>query len=80
MSARTMEMRAHTTSEGTLQLDLNVGVPDADVTITVRLIPSATKNVDANCWPLDFFEKVAGSMPALERAPQGDVEKRMPLA
>jgi hypothetical protein len=35
--------------------------------------------VDANGWPKDFFKRVAGSMPELEYAPQGEFEERLPL-
>ena len=80
MATRLIEARAHTTRDGQLQLNMNVGVPDADVTVVVRVLPTASTEVDANGWPVGFFETVAGSMPALERPPQGDFEERMPLA
>jgi hypothetical protein len=37
--------------------------------------------VDANGWPLDFFEKTAGCLAddPVERAPQGDYEQRLEL-
>ena len=35
--------------------------------------------VDENGWPLGYFDRVAGLMPDLERAPQGEFERRMPL-
>jgi hypothetical protein len=79
MPLNVIETLGHTTSEGKLQLDLNVGVASADVAVTVRVMPSAA-NVDANGWPVDFFEKVAGSMPELSRPTQDDFEERTPLA
>ena len=74
-----IETRAHTTREGMLQIELDVGIADVDVTIVVRVIPAGSANVDANGWPVDFFETVAGSMPELARPPQGELEERLPL-
>ena len=53
---------------------------DVDVAVTVRVRSLApAKDADANGWPRGFFDRVAGSMPELRRAPQGDFEQRMPL-
>ena len=36
--------------------------------------------VDANGWPIGFFEATAGSIPDLpEREPQGEYEERLEL-
>ena len=80
MLSQTVETRAHTTRDGVLNLSIKVGMTDADVAVSVRVSPLAsTSDVDANGWPKGFFEQVAGSMPNLERAPQGDFEERLPL-
>jgi hypothetical protein len=73
----TIETRGHTGKDGTLSLTVKVGAVDADVEVTVqvRTIPPSDR-VDVNGWPVDFFERVAGSMPDLERAPQGEFENR----
>jgi len=78
MLNETIETRGHTTGDGTLTLTVNVGVADADVAVTVKVreLPS-TEEIDANGWPTDFFERVAGSMPDLQRAPQGEFEDRL---
>ena len=80
MLSETIETRARTAQDGTLHLSVNVGVPDVDVVVTVqvRALCSA-EEVDVNGWPKAFFDRVAGSMPELRRAPQGDFEQRMPL-
>ncbi len=75
----TIETRAHTTRDGMLNLSVDVGMADADVAVTVRVRPVSGGEVDANGWPTGFFECVAGSMPELERAPQGQFEERLPL-
>jgi hypothetical protein len=35
--------------------------------------------VDANGWPIGYFEQVVGSMPELERGSQGNFETRLSL-
>ncbi len=77
MLNETIETREHTTGDGTLNLSVNVGVADVDVAVTVqvRSVRQAGE-LDANGWPSDFFERVAGSMPDLQRGPQGKFEER----
>jgi hypothetical protein len=80
MLNETYETRAHTTRDGVLNLSMNVGMADADVTVVVQVKSLATPGaVDANGWPKGFFERVAGSMPELQRAPQGQFEERLPI-
>jgi len=80
MLMETIEAKAHTTRDGMLNLSVNVGLADADVAVVVHVKPLAENGeVDANGWPKGFFEQVAGSMPELTRAPQGEFERRLPL-
>jgi hypothetical protein len=80
MLTETIETNGHTTSEGVLNLSLNVGVSNTDVAVVVRVRPMASAGeVDANGWPKGFFDRVAGSMPELRRPPQGHFEERSPL-
>jgi hypothetical protein len=80
MPMETIEARGHTTRDGVLNLSINVGMADADVAVVVRVVPLApTGDVDANGWPKRFFDLVAGSMPQLQRAPQGQYEERLSL-
>ena len=73
----TIETRGHTSKDGTLNLTVNVRAADADVEVTVHVRPiNPSDCVDANGWPVDFFERVAGSMPELQRPPQGEFENR----
>ena len=74
-----IETKAHTTRDGMLNLSVNVGVPDVDVSVTVHIHPPSSGEVDANGWPKGYFEQIVGSMPELERAPQGEFEERLPL-
>lgn len=63
-----------------LNLSVDVGIADAEVAVVVqvRALPPAT-DLYSNGWPQSFFEQVAGSMPELERAPQGEFETRHEL-
>ncbi len=80
MLSETVETFARTTPDGLLNLSLHVGVADADVAVSVRVTPlRPSGDVDANGWPNGFFDQIAGSMPNLERAPQGEFEQRLAL-
>ena len=42
--------------------------------------PESRSGVDANGWPIGFFEQTSGSIPDLpEREPQGEYEERLEL-
>lgn len=59
MLNETIKTRRHTTEDGTLNLTVNVGVADADVAVTVQVRTlTAADKIDANAWPIDFFEQV----------------------
>ncbi len=80
MPNETIKTQAHTTHDGMLNLSVNVGLSDADVAVVVQVRPLAPKGeLDENGWPRDFFERVAGSMPQLQRGPQGQFEERLPI-
>ena len=76
----TIETRGHTTKDGTLDLSVKVGAADADVAVVVHVRAlTPAEDLDENGWPIDFFERVAGSMPDLQHAPQGEFENRLAL-
>ena len=80
MLTETIEARGHTTRDGMLHVSVNAGVADADVAVVVQVRPlPPAGELDANGWPKGFFERVAGSMPELRRAPQGQMEERLAL-
>ena len=76
----TIKTHGHTSTEGKLDLCLDVGLADTDVEVIVHVkpLPTATE-LDDNGWPIGFFETVAGSMPELQRLEQGQFEERLPL-
>ena len=62
MLNETIETRGHTTQDGTLNLSVNVGLAETDVAVVVQVKPlTPAGESDANGWPIDFFERVAGS-------------------
>ena len=78
MLNETIETRAHTNKDGTLNLSIQVGAADTDVEVTIQVrAVNPEDRVDTNGWPIDFFERVAGSMPDLRRPPQGKFEDRL---
>ena len=80
MLDETIKTRGHTTADGILNLTVDVGMADADVAVTVHVKRlSSVDEVDSNGWPIDFFERVAGSMPTLKRGSQGGFEERLPF-
>lgn len=59
MLNETIKTRGHTSEDGTLNLTVNVGVADTDVAVTVQVRTlTAADKIDANGWPIDFFEQV----------------------
>ena len=79
MSSKTVETRARTTKDGSLNLSVDVDVADADVDVVVTVTPVKTGPADENDWPAGFFDRVAGSMPELRRGSQGEFEERLPF-
>ncbi|MBI3117563.1 MAG: hypothetical protein HYZ00_02690 [Candidatus Hydrogenedentes bacterium] len=80
MLIETIEARGRTTQDGILNLSVNVGIADSDVAVVVQVTPlTPSGDVDEHGWPKGFFEHVPGSMPELQRAPQGQFENRLPL-
>jgi hypothetical protein len=80
MLNETIVTRGHTTKDGTLNLSVQVGAADVDVAVVIHVRAlTPAEGVDTNGWPIGFFEQVAGSMPDLQRADQGNFEDRLRL-
>lgn len=79
-STEIITTKGHTAEDGTLNLSVKIGIPDADgaVVVQVKRLP-APGDVDANGWPKGFFDRMPGSMPEMQRAPQGEFEQRRSL-
>jgi len=73
----TVHLRAHTTADGRLLLDLPASMKDSDVEVTVTLQPKDDVPRDAKGWPIGFWERYAGAFPDfpdIEDEPAEDVE------
>ena len=76
---RTLQVRGKTGADGVLHLSIPLGTPEAEFEAVVVLQPETASPTDSG-WPPGFFEQTAGAWQGeLERAPQGDYEKREEL-
>ena len=80
---QSITLRGHVGSDGIMHLQVPVGTPEADFEVMVIFQPivktESKKTPEELGWPPGFFERTAGSIPDLERAPQGEYEVREPL-
>jgi len=63
---------------GQIVLDKPPPLPEG-TRLHVRITVEPPPAVDANGWPVGFFERTAGQIPDLERPDQGEYEIREPL-
>jgi len=75
----TIPARSKTATDGTLHLDVQTGLPDAEVEVVVIVerVGAEPQRKPAGGWPEGFFE-LYGSLrdSGLERPPQLPVEER----
>ncbi|WP_254512210.1 hypothetical protein [Anatilimnocola floriformis] len=75
-----IQAQAHTTPDGVLNLSVPVGLADVDVAVVLQVKAlRVSTDLDENGWPRGYFEQVPGSMPDLQRPPQGEFERRLPF-
>jgi hypothetical protein len=76
---RTIQVHGKTGADGVLHLSIPLGTPEAEFEAIVVVQPEKPDAVN-NGWPSGFFEQTAGAWQGeLERAPQGEYEKREEL-
>jgi hypothetical protein len=77
----TIHTTTHTGPDGILKLELPVGLPNADLDVTVVVEPTKANRPMAHEEWLRFIEATAGSIgdPTFFRHEQGDFEVRDPL-
>jgi hypothetical protein len=79
----TITLNSHVGSDGVLDLKVPVDFKDTDleITVTIKAIPpKLDRNLGVEMgWPEGFFADTAGSIPDLERPPQGDYDLREAL-
>jgi hypothetical protein len=78
MSMKSITLHSHVGADGVLELKVPIGIANADVDIVVVVgaTTPAKKSPEDLGWPPGFFEETFGSIPDLERAPQGEYEIR----
>lgn len=80
---QSITLRSHIGSDGILHLDVPVGVHDAEIEVTVTIQPvdpqPEAKTPEELGWPPGFFDRTFGSIPDLEREPQGEIQEREPF-
>jgi len=66
---------------GQVVLDKQPALPEGTrLHVRIKVKPVEDEPVDANGWPIGFFERTAGQAdPSLERPPQGEYEVRESL-
>ena len=80
MDTKTITSFGHTTPDGKLNLTVDLGMPNEEVSVVVQVRRArGTEEVDAKGWPIGYFDTVPGSMPNLKRLPQGEFEQRNPI-
>jgi hypothetical protein len=76
---RTIQVHGKTGADGVLHLSIPVGTPEMEFEVVVVAQPALPEETDSD-WPPGFFEETAGAWQGeLERAPQGEYEKREEL-
>ena len=75
---KSITLHSRVGADGVLDLKVPVGITNSDVQVVVvfEVVTSAKKTPADLGWPPGFLEKFAGSIPDLERAPQGEYEVR----
>lgn len=73
-----MKVRAHIGEDGILKLQVPTGLSAREVEVVLVLHTTERPPVDANGWPLGFFDRTYGALAddPIERAPQLPLEER----
>jgi hypothetical protein len=76
---RTIQIRGKTGADGILHLSIPLGTQETEYELVLIAQPQAPPFSHPD-WPPGFFEQTAGAWQGeLERAPQGEYEKRESL-
>jgi len=73
-----IKVTTHIGQDGVLHLDLPLNLHNTDLEVLVVVQPHETEAVDANGWPIGYFEETYGSLAddPIERPDQGELETR----
>jgi hypothetical protein len=73
---QTLQLRVLTSEDGSLALSVPTPLPCQEVEVTVTYRSLTEEPRDDKGWPVGWIARTAGSVPDLERPPQGEYEVR----
>ncbi|TVR25052.1 MAG: hypothetical protein EA396_00280 [Anaerolineaceae bacterium] len=77
----TMKVKARIGEDGILKLEVPTGLSAREVEVVLVLQETVPQGVDANGWPVGFFDRTYGALAddPIERPPQLPLEERDPI-
>jgi hypothetical protein len=74
----TIKLTTHIGEDGILRLEVPIGVSNQNIEVVVVVQTQDSEPVDANGWPVGYFEETYGSLAdhPIERPDQGTLETR----
>ena len=77
----TLKAKAQINEDGLLRLEIPTGLSAQEIDVVLVLASPEIKTVDANGWPIGFFERTYGALAddPMERPPQLPLEDRDPI-
>ncbi len=77
-----IKLTTHIGPDGILRLELPLDITNQDLEVVIVVQTQRSEPVDANGWPLGYFEETYGSLAdhPIERPDQGTLETRDPIA
>jgi hypothetical protein len=77
----TLKAKAQINEDGVLRLEIPTGLSAQEIDVVLVLASPEIKTVDANGWPIGFFERTYGALAddPMERPPQLPLEDRDPI-
>jgi hypothetical protein len=77
-----IKLTTHVGQDGVLRLELPIGITNQDLEVVVVVQTHQTEPVDANGWPIGYFDETYGSLAdhPIERPDQGTLETRDSIA
>lgn len=77
----TMKVKARIGEDGILKLEVPTGLSAREVEVVLVLQETVLQGVDANGWPIGFFDRTYGALAddPIERPPQLPLEERDPI-
>ena len=57
-----VKLKAHVDKDGILKLEVPIGMPARDIEVVLIVETTQSTEVDANGWPVRFFDRTYGSL------------------